>query len=63
MSKEASIKKKDERIYKIFKAHEDFVRTKDILAAGIHPRDVKRIRDEGQIIRVKRGLFDSPTSL
>lgn len=51
------MKKKDERIYKVFKAHNDFARTKDILAVGIHTRDKKRARDTGQIIRVKRGLY------
>jgi len=51
------MKKKDERIYKVFKTHNGFARTKDILVAGIHPRNIKRIRDEGQIIRVKRGLL------
>ena len=51
------MKKKDERIYKVFKTHNGFARTKDILAAGIHPRNIKRIRDKGQIIRVKRGLY------
>jgi len=51
------MKKKDERIYKVFKTHNGFARTKDILAAGIHTRDIKKIRDEGRIIRVKRGLY------
>lgn len=49
--------KKDEKIYKIFKVHNGFARTKDILACGIHRRDIKRIRDEGRIMRVKRGLY------
>ena len=51
------MKKKDERIYKVFKKHNGFARTKNILSAGIHSRDVKRARDAGQIIRVKRGLY------
>jgi len=49
--------KKDERIYKVFKKYKGFTRTKDILAAGIHSRDIKKVRDAGQIIRVKRGLY------
>jgi predicted transcriptional regulator of viral defense system len=49
--------KKDERMYKVVKRHKGFARTKDILAARIHPRDIKRIKDEGQIIKVKRGLY------
>jgi len=51
------MKKKEEKIYKVFKAHEGFARTKDILMTGIHHREIKRVRDEGQIIRVKRGLY------
>ena len=49
--------KKDERIHKVFKKHKGFARTKDILAAGIHTRNIKRAREEGQIIQVKRGLY------
>ena len=49
--------KKDERIYKVFKTHKDFTRTKDILAAGIHSRNIKRAREKGQVIQVKRGLY------
>ena len=47
----------NKKINKVFKKHGGFARTKDILAAGIHRRDIKRIRDEGRIIRVKRGLY------
>jgi predicted transcriptional regulator of viral defense system len=57
LSREVSMNKKDERIYKVFKKYKGFTRTKDILAAGIHPRDIKRVKDEGQIIRIKRGLY------
>ncbi|MCK4416808.1 MAG: type IV toxin-antitoxin system AbiEi family antitoxin domain-containing protein [Candidatus Latescibacteria bacterium] len=49
--------KKDERIYEVFRTRKGFARTKDIIAAGIHRRDIKRARDEEQIIRVKRGLY------
>ena len=49
--------KKDEKIYKIFSTRNGFARTKDILAASIHRRDIKRLRDEGRIIRIKRGLY------
>jgi predicted transcriptional regulator of viral defense system len=49
--------KKDEKIYKIFSTRNGFARTKDILAAGIHHRDIRRMRDGGKIIRVKRGLY------
>jgi predicted transcriptional regulator of viral defense system len=49
--------KKDERIYEVFNERNGFARTKDILKAGIHHRDIKRLRDEGQIVRVKRGFY------
>lgn len=47
----------NEKINKVFKKHGGFARTNDILAAGIHSRDIKRMRDEGWIVRVKRGLY------
>ncbi|GAH79477.1 unnamed protein product, partial [marine sediment metagenome] len=49
--------KKDEKIYKIFSTRNGFARTRDILAVGIHRRDIRRMRDEGQIIRIKRGFY------
>ena len=52
LSKEICIMKKiDENINKVFKRQGGFARTKDILAAGIHTRNIKRIRDEGLINR------------
>ncbi|GAH10913.1 unnamed protein product, partial [marine sediment metagenome] len=47
----------NKKINKVFKKHGGFARTSDILAVGIHRRDIKRMRDEGRIIRVKRGLY------
>ena len=47
----------NKKIDKVFKKHDGFARTNDILAAGIHRRDIKRIRDEGRVVRVKRGLY------
>ncbi len=57
MTREDSMNKKDEKIYKVFKTHNGFARTKDILAAGIHTRNIKRARGKGQVIQVKRGLY------
>jgi predicted transcriptional regulator of viral defense system len=51
------MKKKDERMYEVFKTHKGFARTKDILAAGVHTRNIKRAREKGQIIQVKRGFY------
>jgi len=52
-----AMNKKDERIYEVFNERNGFARTKDILKAGIHRRDIKRLRDKGQIVRVKRGFY------
>ncbi len=30
---------------------------KDILAAGVHTRNIKRAREKGQVIQVKRGFY------
>ncbi|PIP13960.1 MAG: Abortive infection protein AbiEi [bacterium (Candidatus Stahlbacteria) CG08_land_8_20_14_0_20_40_26] len=49
--------KKHEKIIKIFKIHNGYARSKDILAEGIHPRDIKNILDKGLIIKVKNGLY------
>jgi len=58
LSKEGFMNKKDnKKIYKIFDTHNGFARTRDILAAGIHRRDIRRMRDGGQIIRIKRGFY------
>jgi len=51
------MKKKDERMYEVFKTHKGFARTKDILAAGVHTRNIKRARGKGQVIQVKRGFY------
>lgn len=48
---------KDKRTKKTFRVHNGFARTKDILKAGIHPRDIRSMADEGRIVRVKRGLY------
>ncbi|MCK4329633.1 type IV toxin-antitoxin system AbiEi family antitoxin domain-containing protein [candidate division WOR-3 bacterium] len=49
--------KKREKIIKILKIHNGYARSKDILAEGIHPRDIKNILDKGLIIKVKNGLY------
>ncbi len=49
--------KKYKKIIEIFKNHNGYARSKDILAEGIHPRDIKDILDKGIIIKVKNGLY------
>jgi len=46
-----------EKVVKIFKVHNGYARSKDILAEGIHPRDIKNFLDNGIVIKVKNGLY------
>jgi len=50
----------------LFKNREGVLRTSDALSAGIHPRNLYKLRDEGVIIRLERGLYklndDKPLS-
>ena len=48
---------KEKRIDPIFRTPHGFARTKALLEGGIHPRQIKRLAEEGQLIRVKRGLY------
>jgi len=57
ISKEDMMNKKNKKIIKIFKTHNGYARSKDILAEGIHPRDIKSILDKGIVIKVKGGLY------
>jgi len=57
ISKEDITGKKHKKIIKIFKTHNGYARSKDILAEGIHPRDIKSILDKGIVIKVKNGLY------
>jgi len=53
ISKEDIINKKHEKIIKIFKIHNGYARSKDILDKGIHPCNIKSVLDEGVIIKMK----------
>jgi len=57
ISKEDMMNEKYKKIIKIFKMHNRYARSKDILAEGIHPRDIKSILDKGIVIKVKNGLY------
>ena len=52
---------KDEKITRVFEVHNGFGRTKDMLACGAHARDIKRMRDEGQIEARKGTKARCPT--
>lgn len=51
------MKNQDKKMRKVFGKRNDFAATRDLLAAGIHPRDIKRMRDEGRIVRLTKGLY------
>ena len=54
ISKEDMSSKKHEKIIKIFKMHNGYARSKDILDKGIHLRNIKSILDRGIAIKVKK---------
>jgi len=40
-----------------FRTHGGVLRTRDVLAMGIHPRTLYRMRDEGVVDQISRGVF------
>lgn len=54
------MKTAEQNVADIIKKNGGLVRTRVILARGIHPRDLYRMRDEGKIECVSRGLFQLP---
>lgn len=47
----------DRRALKAFARSGGILRTRRALALGIHPRTLYRLRDEGRLVRVSRGVF------
>ncbi|MGC9125491.1 MAG: type IV toxin-antitoxin system AbiEi family antitoxin domain-containing protein [Caldisericaceae bacterium] len=45
------------KIVEIFKEHNGYARSKDILANGIHSRNIKNALEEGLITKVKNGIY------
>lgn len=41
----------------IFRKHQGILRTRDALRRGIHPRTLYRMRDEGLLKRISRGVY------
>ncbi|MCW5934737.1 MAG: type IV toxin-antitoxin system AbiEi family antitoxin domain-containing protein [Fimbriimonadia bacterium] len=54
------MEKQTDRLQRIFREHGGILRTKQALALGIHPRDLYKQRDLGQIVQISRGLFVLP---
>lgn len=42
---------------RIFANSNGYARTRDLAAAGLHTTQIKRLENEGQIIKIKRGLY------
>jgi len=57
ISKGDAMNRKHEKIVKIFRSHNGYARSKDILAGGIHPRDIRSMLGNELIIKVKNGLY------
>ncbi len=51
------MKEKQKKIIMIFKKKNGYARSKDLLGAGFHSRDIKSILKKGLIIKVKNGLY------
>jgi predicted transcriptional regulator of viral defense system len=50
-------KEKIRKALNIFKDQGGILRTSEVLSAGIHPRTLYKLRDEGYIIKLDRGVY------
>ncbi|HCP14250.1 MAG TPA: transcriptional regulator [Peptococcaceae bacterium] len=57
MTKSSGQQTAQEKVMLIFKEHGGTLRTGEALKAGIHPRDLYSLRDQGRIEQVSRGVF------
>lgn len=57
------MKTTDHRVIDIVKQNGGVARTRDFLANGIHPRDIYRMRDNGQLECISRGLYQIPDQI
>ena len=51
------IMEKEETILEVFKRNKGYARTKDILGTGLHHKYLKVLIEEGEIEKIKRGLY------
>ena len=51
------MKTADEKVISLIQDNGGLARTRDFLAGGIHPRDLYRMRDEGVLECISRGLY------
>jgi predicted transcriptional regulator of viral defense system len=57
MNRDSNSKNSDGRAIEAFREHAGLLRTKDALDLGIHPRTLYRLRDDGVVVQVSRGLY------
>ena len=50
-------KEKIRKALNLFKDQGGILRTSEVLSAGIHPRTLYKLRDEGYIIKLDRGVY------
>jgi len=51
------MKAADKKMIELIQDNGGLARTRDLLAGGIHPRDLYRMRDEGALECISRGLY------
>ena len=54
---ESMAKTLTQKTNRIFANNNGYARTRDLTAAGLHSSQIKRLENEGQIIKLKRGLY------
>jgi len=57
------MKTAEQKVTEIVKKNGGLARTRDFLTKGIHPRDLYRLKDEGRIECIARGLYQLPGQL
>lgn len=50
----------EQKVIGVIRKGHGLARTRDLLAEGVHPRALYRMRDEGRIISLSNGLFQLP---
>jgi len=54
------MKTPEQQVVDLIRRGHGLARTGELLAAGVHPRMLYRMRDEGRVLPVSRGLFQLP---
>ncbi|MEI7850271.1 MAG: type IV toxin-antitoxin system AbiEi family antitoxin domain-containing protein [Kiritimatiellales bacterium] len=54
------MKTAEQKVIDVLKSNGGVARTRDFLTGGVHPRDLYKMRDAGQIVCIARGLYQIP---